>query len=171
LIRRRCRSAGFDDYLGKPAARERIYAILHTAAAGGVMAGPREPAVHGGAVTPGPDDPVELGADPDIRAMLPKFFASRSALLAELRAALETGDRAAAARCAHKLAGGFALYGFAWASAESRALQQDVARVDEGALLARCEQLQRHIDGVRLAGGFSQPGGDTPGNTGGQDGR
>jgi signal transduction histidine kinase/DNA-binding NarL/FixJ family response regulator len=162
LIRRRCRSAGFDDYLGKPAARERIYAILHTAAAGPAAV----PPAARGAGAPGPDDPVAFSADADIFAMLQKFFASRSVLLAELRAAIDAGDRAAAGRCAHKLAGSFALYGFTWAAAECRALQQDLARADESALLARCDQLQRHIESVRLAGHGGAAGGNSDENAG-----
>jgi signal transduction histidine kinase/DNA-binding NarL/FixJ family response regulator len=169
LIRRRCRSAGFDDYLGKPAARERIYALLRAAAAGGAVLRPYDPAAS--APRPaqsfaiGPDDPVVLSAD--VRDMLPKFFASRSVMLGELRAALCAGDRVVAARFAHKLAGGFALYGFAWASAESRALQQAAGEEDLGALLGRCDRLRQHIEDVRLGEGLGQAGD----NTGGQDGR
>lgn len=143
LIRRRCHSAGFDAYLGKPATRERIHAILHAVAAGGAInesAAAKAPA--------GADDPVVVSAD--LIAMLPKFFASRAALLADLRAALDAGERGQARGIAHKLAGGLGLYGFAWAAAESRAIERSAADADLGDLLQLCGQLQRHIERVRL---------------------
>ena len=143
LVRRRCHSAGFDAYLGKPATRERIHALLHAAAAGGT---PGEAAVPVAAA--GIDDPVAVSAD--LHAMLPKFFSSRGALLAELHAALDAGERGQARGIAHKLAGGLGLYGFAWAAAASRAIEQSADAADLGDLRRRCGQLQRHIERVRL---------------------
>ena len=71
-------------------------------------------------------------------------------MLEELRAALAAGEREAARRLAHKLAGSFALYRFTWAAAESRALQHDVAGGELAELGRRCDALRRHLEQVRL---------------------
>ena len=144
-MRRRCRAAGFDAYLGKPAARERIHEILHAVAAGGRMPEQAAGAPTAGA---GPRDPVDV--DPDLRATLPRFVATRGAMLGDLRAALAAGEREAARRLAHTLAGSFALYRFEWAAAESRALQHDAALGELAELAQRCDALQRHLEQVRL---------------------
>jgi PAS domain S-box-containing protein len=128
-IRRRCVEAGFDAYLSKPAPRDRILDLLHDGA-------------------PGPDDPVNV--DADLRDSMPRFIETRRALLAELRAAIEGGEREQAKRLAHKLAGSFSLYRFAWAAAASRELQRDAAEGDLAALAHRCGALQAHLEAVRL---------------------
>jgi DNA-binding NarL/FixJ family response regulator len=146
-IRRRCVEAGFDGYLSKPAPRERIHEILHA-----VAAGERPPEAQAGmraaAGEPGPGDPVEV--DADVAPAMPRFLETRRALAAELRDALAEGDREGARRLAHKLAGSFSLYGFAWAAAASRAIQGEAASGELGELGARCEALQAHLDDVRL---------------------
>jgi PAS domain S-box-containing protein len=146
-IRLRCVQAGFDGYLSKPAPRERIHDLLRAAAAGRTLPGeavPRRAAA-------GPDDRVQV--DADLRAAMPRFLETRRALVGELRFALAAADRDAARRHAHKLAGSLSLYGFAWAAAECRAIQQAAADADMAALLRRAEALQRHLDTVRLAEG------------------
>jgi PAS domain S-box-containing protein len=146
-IRRRCVEAGFDAYLSKPAPRERIHEILRAVAAGQALPEQAAPA----RAADGPDAPVRV--DADMRAALPRFVETRRAMLAELAAALEAGEREAARRIAHKLAGSFALYGFAWASGESRALQGAAAEGELAALSARCAALRRHLDTFTLAEG------------------
>lgn len=146
-MRQRCRAAGFDSYLSKPAPRDRIHEILRAVAAGGAVPEPVPLAEHGGN-GPGPEDPVEV--DADLRGALPGFIASRLALLDELQAALQAGEREQARKLAHKLAGSFALYRFAWAAAESRALQQEAAGADLAGLGRRCDALRRHLEQVRL---------------------
>ena len=145
-IRRRCVEAGFDAYLSKPAPRERIHEILRAVAAGLALPDQAMPARPGAGA--GPDSPVDV--DPDLRAALPRFIETRAALVEELRTALAAGDREAARRHAHKLAGSFALYGFAWASAESRAVQHAAAEGDLAPLRERCEALRRHLDTFTL---------------------
>jgi PAS domain S-box-containing protein len=146
-MRRRCREAGFDGYLSKPAPRERIHEILHAIGAGSAL-----PESSGGlqadARTPGPEDPVEV--DADVAAAMPKFLQTRRALAAELRAALAGGGRDESGRLAHKLAGSFALYGFEWAAQASRALQREAAAGDLAELGLRCEALQAHLEAVTL---------------------
>ena len=144
-MRRKCREAGFDGYLSKPAPRERIHEILHAIAAGQALPEARSAAEH---ALPGPGDPVTV--DADIAAAMPRFLETRRALLAELRAALSSGGRAEARRIAHKLAGSFSLYRFEWAAAASRALQADAAAGDLDGLGRRCEALQAHLEAVRL---------------------
>jgi PAS domain S-box-containing protein len=147
-IRRRCVEAGFDGYLSKPAPRERILDILRAAAAGQSPAPEAAPA---GAAPAGPNDAVAV--DPELRAALPRFLETRRALLGELRTALGEGDRDAARRHAHKLAGSLALYGFAWAAAESRALQHAADDGDLGALTRRADALLRHLETVTFTEG------------------
>jgi PAS domain S-box-containing protein len=154
-MRRRCRDVGFDAYLSKPAARERIHEILHAVAAGRKVPDSVAVAAPAGG-NAGPEAAVDV--DPDLRASLPRFFATRGALLDELRAALAAGERDAAARIAHKLAGAFALYRFAWAAAESRALQRDAAGAGLDDLERRCEALRRHLEQVRLKHVVNAPG-------------
>jgi PAS domain S-box-containing protein len=147
-MRRRCRDAGFDGYLSKPAPRERIHEILHAVAAGRALPEAQGAVTVRSASTPGPGDPVLV--DADIEAAMPRFLETRHALLAELRAALAAGGREEARRLAHKLAGSFSLYRFEWAAAASRALQQDAAGGDLAELARRCESLQAHLEGVTL---------------------
>ena len=146
-MRRRCVEAGFDAYLSKPAPRERIHEILHAVAAGGAVA-ERGAGTEPGAPAPGPEDPVAV--DADLRGALPRFIASRLALLDELQAALAAGEREAARGIAHKLAGSLGLYRFAWAAAESRALQLAAVDGDPAGLARRCAALRRHLEQVRL---------------------
>lgn len=129
--RRRCTEAGFDGYLTKPAPRERIHEILHAAA--GASA---------------PAEPVRV--DPDLEAHLPAFVDSRKAMVAELEQALAAGDRAAARRLAHKLAGSLALYGFGWAAEQARLLHAQTASAPLAALAAQAAALRRHLETTRL---------------------
>jgi len=144
-MRRKCREAGFDGYLSKPAPRERIHEILHAIAAGQPL-----PEARGVAESPplGPDDPVVV--DADIASAMPRFLETRRALVSELRAALAAGERESARKLAHKLAGSFSLYRFEWAAAASRGLQQDAVAGELADLGRRCEALQAHLEAVRL---------------------
>jgi signal transduction histidine kinase/CheY-like chemotaxis protein len=133
--RRRCEQAGFDGYLTKPATRERIHELLRGTAAAGVRA-----------------------ADPDLAALLPSFVASRERLLDELEAALAAGEHAAVARMAHKLAGAFALYGFAGAAASARRLHADAASGDAASLRGHCASLRAALQAIKLPPGEEHAG-------------
>jgi CheY-like chemotaxis protein len=65
-MRRRCREAGFDAYLSKPAPRERIHDILRAAGTGRELPDALAPAAAAAAAgaAPGPGDPVAV--DPDL---------------------------------------------------------------------------------------------------------
>jgi len=145
-IRRRCVEAGFDAYLSKPAPRERIHDILRAVAEDRTLP---EQALPQRQRVSGPEDPVDV--DPDMLVALPRFVETRTALLEELRCALQAGERETARRLAHKLAGSLALYRFDWAADESRAIQRAAADGgDLAALAGRCEALRRHLGTFKL---------------------
>jgi two-component system response regulator BaeR len=92
------------------------------------------------------EDPVQLDAgsarDP---ARFPAL-AARGARRAAARA--RRGDREKFRRLAHKLAGSFALYGFKWAGAQCRALQDASAQgeaADSGAPRERAARASRQV--------------------------
>jgi PAS domain S-box-containing protein len=118
----RALQAGCDYYLAKPAPREALLRIL------------------------GAGETV----DPDLRSSLPRFLESRRRLLAEMPATLAAGDRAAFRRLAHKLAGSFVLYGFAWAAEQCRALERDAGDSDPADLGRRAAEVRAHLDSVVL---------------------
>src|SRR5262249_5252144 len=95
----RARATGCDEYLVKPAAREALWRIL--GATGGAAAAKQASSAASAA------DPVVV--DEDLKPTLPEFLRSRGDLLDEMPATLASGDRAHFKRCAHRLAGSFAL--------------------------------------------------------------
>jgi HPt (histidine-containing phosphotransfer) domain-containing protein len=98
-----------------------------------------------------PADPAAVVFDPDLADRMPAFLQSRRQMLAELEAACRDGRADDARRHAHRLAGGFSLYGLHWAATQCRALEKRLAAGDaaphalEPALLA----LHAHLDGVQ----------------------
>jgi len=127
---RKALAAGCDHYLVKPAPRETLLELLQGRA-------------------PAAGDAVAL--DADLQASLPAFLASRRRLLDELPQALEAGDRKRFRRLAHKLGGSFALYGFAWAAEQCRALERDAALGDADDLRQRAAALRAHLDEVKVS--------------------
>ncbi len=140
-IVKRALAAGCDQYLVKPAPRETLWKLLSGVsvplASGGV-----------GAAEARASDDIVL--DPDLEPALDGFLASRREALEELPRTLAAGDRDAFRRIAHRLAGSFALYGFRWASIESRALERDAAASDSATLSARAARLRQHLDTVKI---------------------
>jgi HPt (histidine-containing phosphotransfer) domain-containing protein len=132
----RALNCGCDDYLVKPAARETLWAML---------AGTETPARKREEDSQ-EKDPVKL--DADLRQTLPDFLRSRREALDELPHALAAGDREKFRRLAHKLAGSFALYGFKWAGAQCRALQDAAAQGEPADLARRVTALRAHLDNV-----------------------
>jgi PAS domain S-box-containing protein len=135
----RALNSGCDDYLVKPAARETLWAVL--AGSERTPASRREEDAH-------EKDPVNL--DADLRATLPDFLRSRREALDDLPHALAAGDREKFRRLAHKLAGSFALYGFKWAGAQCRALQDAAAQGEAADLALRVSALRAHLDHVEI---------------------
>jgi PAS domain S-box-containing protein len=134
----RALNSGCDDYLVKPAPRETLWAAL---------AGAQGPAKKPAAAA-GESDPVQL--DADLRATLPEFLRSRREALDELPQALAAGDREKFRRLAHKLAGSFALYGFKWAGAQCRALQDAAAQGEAAELARRVSEVREYLDKVEI---------------------
>jgi len=120
----RALAAGCDHYLVKPAPREALLKLLDA-------------------------DAVSL--DPDLRASLPAFLASRRKMLDEMPEALAEADRARFRRIAHKLAGSFSLYGFAWAAAQCRELERAAEQGDAADLAKRAAAVRGHLDTVNVA--------------------
>jgi signal transduction histidine kinase/DNA-binding NarL/FixJ family response regulator len=125
-----CLEAGFDRFIAKPVTRDALRAAL------------------GAVAHPGPDQIVRM--DSDLELALPGFLASRRALVEELALAIGEGRSEEARALAHKLAGGFALYGFSWASGHSRMIE---LRARDGALeglMPEVVKLRRHLDHLRV---------------------
>src|SRR5439155_87015 len=88
--------------------------------------------------------------DEDLKATLPDFLRSRGELLDEMPAALAAGDRTHFKRCAHRLAGSFALYGFAGAAAECRAIEHDAQEGERRDLEQRVAAVRAYLDRVTI---------------------
>jgi CheY-like chemotaxis protein len=127
--RARCLATGFDYYLTKPVTRELLHETI---------------ARLGGARPAGAAPPPEI-AD-ELKPLLPGFIASRREIAAQMHAALGAADREAVRRAAHKLAGSFALYGFAWAAGQSREIERDALAGEGDRLDAMIVALRDHLD-------------------------
>jgi len=79
------------------------------------------------------------------------FLETRRKFLAEMQEALAQDDRPALKRLAHKVAGGFAMYGFAWAATHCRAMERDALLGDAADLGRRLEAVRRHLGGVQIS--------------------
>jgi CheY-like chemotaxis protein len=140
-IVQRALAAGCDHYLVKPAPRDVLWRLL-----AGV---PDLPAAQRGAAAPsGEADAVLL--DPDLASMVEGFLETRRRFLAEMQEALAQDDRPALKRLAHKVAGGFAMYGFAWAATHCRTMERDALLGDAADLGRRLEAVRRHLGGVQI---------------------
>lgn len=125
--RLQCKEAGFDHYLVKPASREEIFAILEG----------RSPDLSGRW-----DDRIDDVA----LSLMPEFIDSRRELLAKLRDAARSGDRAAIRTTSHMLAGSLGLYGFDTASELARRIAANAANGEAPWLAERCEELQAQFE-------------------------
>ncbi len=141
-IVQRALAAQCDHYLVKPAPRETLFRLLAGDAAGKPEAA--APAAADGL------PPQRVGVDPVLADKLPAFLASRRELLAEASAAASAGDRASVRRVAHRLAGGFALYGFSWASAQAQWVERNAPEGALGDLALRLASIVSHLDGVTV---------------------
>src|SRR5262249_39559492 len=88
--------------------------------------------------------------DEDLKDTMSEFLASRRALLDEMPAALAAGDRTHFKRCAHRLAGSFGLYGFAWAAAQCHTIELNSQDGEQRNLEARVAAVRAHLDRVTI---------------------
>src|SRR5262245_31160268 len=123
-IVKRALGAGCDHYIVKPAARDGLLQLLNADGSGT------------------DDSPI----DGELKASLPAFLASRRRMLDEMPGALREGDRARFRRLAHKLAGGFALYGLEWAAEECRRLERDAADGEVAELAKRALVVRKRLE-------------------------
>ena len=143
-------AAGFDSYLTKPVTRDAIHETLLDLTT--LIGAPVPAAAPSDAPTPAADDPVVL--DPDIGPILQDFIASRRGLIAGMERAMGEGDRGEVRRLAHQLAGSFDLYGFRWASRQSRSIERDFSRIEAPELNALAARMNEHLAIVEIR--FSQ---------------
>lgn len=139
----RGREAGIDHYLVKPVTKQELLAtlgrLLRGGASGRVDRLVRE-AGEGDAVV------VEAG----LAAEVPAFLDSRRQLAREMDAALRRGDREALGVLAHRAGGGLALFGFSWAAAQCRRIEDEaVGGAEEGVLQEALDALSAHLANVR----------------------
>ena len=137
--RQRCREAGFDLYLAKPASREEVFAVLRGEDPAGVQ-------LVSDSLPPG----GQVLVDADLMPLMPEFLSSRRALAQQLAAAAAEGERETVRATAHKLAGSLAMYGFEDASRASLEVEHAAAG-DLGLLRAKCEALARLLADVEPA--------------------
>jgi hypothetical protein len=128
--REACRKAGMNAFLPKPVEREDLVSVLTTLPAGKTPAA-RQPASSGASGDTIHGEPFnrrridallrELGPD-DTAFLLDSFATDAASLLADLSAALESGDAELAKRCLHTLKGAAANVGFDDLSHQAAAL-------------------------------------------------
>ena len=96
------------------------------------------------------DEADAVLVDPVLAGAVEAFLESRRKLLDEMDQALAAGDRPGLKRIAHKAAGGFAMYGFAWAATHCRAMERDALPGDAADLGRRVAAVRRHLGGVQI---------------------
>ena len=138
-------AAGFDPYLTKPVTRQAIHAALAWfAGTGPAVADEAQQSVDTGGI----DGARDVVIDPDMQPMIGSFIESRLLLIDALEAAVRNGDRSELRRIAHQLSGSFSLYGFLWASVQSRALEAGAADVAPDDALGAAQALRDHLGKV-----------------------
>lgn len=131
------RESGFDLVLVKPVNRQSLLAALDS-----VLAVRRPAVASSGLSAPLSDQP----ADSDLARLAPGFLASRAAPLTELSEALARADAARIHTLAHRLKGGFGLYGFAAATELCVRIEHAAESGDFSAGLAGCHALASEVD-------------------------
>jgi len=84
----------------------------------------------------------------ELEPRLAAFLSSRHAMIDEMQAALERAEPEPARALAHRLAGSFALYGFAHAGLLSQRLEHAAATESAAQLLLRVAALRAHVADV-----------------------
>jgi CheY-like chemotaxis protein/HPt (histidine-containing phosphotransfer) domain-containing protein len=139
-------AAGFDRYLTKPVTRDVIHEALLEL---GMLIGEAEPAVEP-QESPAATVDTPVIADPDVESVLAEFMESRKDLIDGMAQAAHEGRRDEVRRIAHQLAGSFGLYGFRWASDQSRWIEQNFSEVGLQRVHELAEDLRGHLDNVEI---------------------
>ena len=133
-IRAQSLRAGFDRFIQKPVSpdtlRQAIAELLQAPA------------------TLQPAQTVQI--DADLRLALPGFLASRRELAGRLAEAVAAGQAEPARALAHKLAGSFSLYGFHWAAAQGKMIEQRARDNALEGLAAAVAALRGHLEGIEV---------------------
>lgn len=144
----RALDAGFDAYLTKPVTRETLEQCIRRlhGQAGEPRPAPEPVPLAPVAAHPPVGDVVLPPLDDDLRELLPAFLASRRELAEDMVEALDGGDREGLRRAAHRLAGSFAMYGFAWGAEHCRAIELAAADIDAQVLAPQAQALMQYLD-------------------------
>lgn len=152
----RALAAGCDQYLAKPVTRQTVHRVIRAVAnsqslANMMVTSPfSQPLLDRGRDVGASADGLVM-IDPDLRAALPGFLASRKAILEQMSAALAADDRAALRAHAHRLAGSLGIYGFNWASAQALQIERNAHSQDKQIAQGIIDALQRHLANGRIA--------------------
>jgi CheY-like chemotaxis protein len=145
-IVQRALAAGCDHYLVKPPPRDVLWRIL----AGAGSSSTNDFSIEGDERKAPLNEADAILLDPDLADTVAGFLDSRRQLLDEMPRTLAKGDRAGFKRLAHKLAGGFALYGFGWADSQCRAIEHDALEGEAADLGHRAAAVRAHLGSVEI---------------------
>ncbi|HEX7891340.1 MAG TPA: response regulator [Ramlibacter sp.] len=147
-------AAGSNLFLTKPFTREALLAALHDLEERGAGPSTQVPLELPLPTRAPQQSPVPAGApvrvDPELLAEVPAFLASRRQMVEAMAGALAAGDRKQLRGMAHRAAGGLALFGFAWAAWQSRAISARAPEADAVALRQEIERLREHLASVQV---------------------
>ena len=143
--RSRSLRAGFDFYLTKPVTQEDLHRVLRGLSGSAAIHVAPDDAVD---APPDADDVAVL--DPDLKASLPGFLASRRAAIDEMQLAMAQGRIDEVQRLAHRLAGSFALYGLRFAARGCQQIERHAASGETAQIGEHLSALQRHLATVRI---------------------
>lgn len=140
VSRLRSVGAGFDLHLSKPCSQREILALLC------------DNKFHRSSADPLVETLPEISVlvDDDIYDVIPAFLESRRTLVAALRQALAAEAREPFRQLAHKLKGGFSMYGFRWAAEICRGLENDYQNPESKTLVLQVDALEQHLAQVRV---------------------
>ncbi len=125
-----CREAGFDHVLVKPVGKGELRSVL----SGG---------------SPAPASPEAEALDPDLVPLVPAFLKARVSEREALAGAVRSRDFARSRVLAHRLRGGFGVYGFTSAAELCRQIEQASTAGDFHAATVHLDTLSQTLDRLR----------------------
>ncbi|HSB69367.1 MAG TPA: response regulator [Candidatus Methylomirabilis sp.] len=156
--RERCLAAGMDGYISKPIQAQGLFDAVEHLIERGTPAGP-DAAELAPRHRPIPDPLVNraealarAGGDAELlQETADLFLQELPTIMAAIRAALGTGNRAALAQAAHSLKGAVGLFGAKAAVAAARSIEAAARAGDLRGAEAACAALEAHLDRLRPA--------------------